>query len=233
MIFDIISNPAPINIVITVFSYLIMFILATPFHECAHGYMAKWLGDPTAAEHGRLTMNPIKHMDLMGTIGLLVFGVGWAKPVPVSPRRARKAPTMKVAMALTAAAGPLSNFLLALIFILLMKILVVLCPGNVLVYDYSVASTTIGYLVVALNMIANINLRIGVFNLIMPIPPFDGSRIILSFLPTELYFKIMRYERYILIIVLVLLSSNILAIPFGAVSSFLYNGIDFITSFIC
>ncbi len=232
MIVDILNCGGIAEAAVIIFSYLITFILATPFHECAHGYMAKLLGDTTAEERGRLTMNPIAHLDPMGTIALLIFGVGWANPVPVNPRRARKV-SMKAAMAITSAAGPVSNFILAFAFILLMKIIIVVSPGNIGVLGYSVSNYVIGYLVLALNMIAEINLRLGVFNLIMPIPPFDGSRIFLSFLPTEYYFKIMRYERYILIIVLVLLYTNILTVPFGAVSNLLYNGMNFITSFIC
>ncbi len=232
MIVDVLNCGGIAEAAVIIFSYLITFILATPFHECAHGYMAKLLGDTTAEERGRLTMNPIAHLDPMGTIALLIFGVGWANPVPVNPRRARKV-SMKAAMAITSAAGPVSNFILAFAFILLMKIIIVVSPGNIGVLGYSVSNYVIGYLVLALNMIAEINLRLGVFNLIMPIPPFDGSRIFLSFLPTEYYFKIMRYERYILIIVLVLLYTNILTVPFGAVSNLLYNGMNFITSFIC
>ncbi len=232
MLFELLQSSDIATAAVIVFSYLISFIIATPFHECAHGYMAKWLGDTTAEEQGRLTMNPIAHLDPIGTVALFFFGVGWAKPVPVNPRRARKV-SMKAAMAITSAAGPISNFILALIFIFIMKIIIVLSPGSVLALGYHVSNLTIGYLVIALNMIAVINLRIGVFNLVMPIPPFDGSRIFLMFLPTQDYFKIMRYERYIKIIVLVLLFSNILNIPFDKISSLLYNGIDFITSFIC
>ena len=232
MIVDVLSCGGIAEAAVIIFSYLITFIIASPFHECAHGYMAKWLGDPTADEHGRLTMNPLAHLDPMGTAALLVFGVGWAKPVPVNPRRARKVP-MKAAMAITSAAGPVSNFILALAFMIITKLVIVLFPGNVGVLGYAVSDLTVGYIVLALNMIVQINLRLGVFNLILPIPPFDGSRIFLAFLPTEYYFKIMRYERYIMIAVLVLLYTNILTIPFGVVSTLLYKGMDFITGFIC
>lgn len=237
MIFSLLECSGIAEAAVIVFSYAIIFLLATPVHECAHGYMAKLLGDPTAEEHGRLDLNPIKHLDPMGTIALLFFGVGWANPVPVNPRRARKV-SMKTAMALTSVAGPLSNFILALIFVIIMKIVIVIFPGDVGVQlssdlTHYVSDYTIGYIVLALNMIAEINLRLGTFNLIMPIPPFDGSRIMLLFLPTEYYFKIMRYERYIKIIVLVLLYTGVLTIPFGVVSNFIYSGINFITSFIC
>lgn len=237
MIFSLLKCSGIAEAAVIVFSYAIIFLLATPVHECAHGYMAKLLGDPTAEEHGRLDLNPIKHLDPMGTIALLFFGVGWANPVPVNPRRARKV-SMKTAMALTSVAGPLSNFILALIFVIIMKIVIVIFPGNVGVQlssdlTHYVSDYTIGYIVLALNMIAEINLHLGTFNLIMPIPPSDGSRIMLLFLPTEYYFKIMRYERYIKIIVLVLLYTGVLTTPFRVVSNFIYSGINFITSFIC
>ncbi|MBQ8841961.1 MAG: site-2 protease family protein [Ruminiclostridium sp.] len=237
MIFSLLECSGIAEAAVIVFSYAIIFLLATPVHECAHGYMAKLLGDPTAEEHGRLDLNPIKHLDPMGTIALLFFGVGWANPVPVNPRRARKV-SMKTAMALTSVAGPLSNFILALIFVIIMKIVIVIFPGNVGVQlssdlTHYVSDYTIGYIVLALNMIAEINLHLGTFNLIIPIPPSDGSRIMLLFLPTEYYFKIMRYERYIKIIVLVLLYTGVLTTPFRVVSNFIYSGINFITSFIC
>ena len=237
MIFSLLECSGIAEAAVIVFSYAIIFLLATPVHECAHGYMAKLLGDPTAEEHGRLDLNPIKHLDPMGTIALLFFGVGWANPVPVNPRRARKV-SMKTAMALTSVAGPLSNFILALIFVIIMKIVIVIFPGNVGVQlssdlTHYVSDYTIGYIVLALNMIAEINLHLGTFNLIIPIPPSDGSRIMLLFLPTEYYFKIMRYERYIKIIVLVLLYTGVLTTPFRVVSNFIYSGINFITGFIC
>lgn len=236
MIFDLLQCGSFANGAVIVFSYLVIFILATPIHECAHGYAAKLLGDTTAEEQGRLTLNPIKHLDPMGTICLLIFGIGWANPVPVQTSRMRKV-SRKTAMALTAAAGPISNFLLSLVFIIIMKIVIVLFPGGVGVQlsggiMYMVSDFTIGYIVLALDMIASISLALGVFNL-LPIPPFDGSRIFLAFLPAKYYFEIMRYERYIKIIILVLLYTNILTIPFGALSSLIYSGLDFITSFIC
>ncbi len=232
MIFDIIKSESIVNAVVITFSYLVILFIAFPIHECAHAFVAKLLGDTTAEEQGRITLNPISHLDPMGTIGLLVFGIGWAKAVPVTPYRARKV-SQKTAMALTAAAGPISNVIVSLGFMIIAKIVIVASGLN----DTAVLLTgqypsTAYYVVQALLMIVNINLSLGVFNL-LPIPPFDGSRLFFAFLPNKWYFAIMQYERYIMIAVLVLLYTGILSIPFGIVSSLLYNGLDFITGFIC
>ncbi len=222
MLRQILSNPEPINIVITVFSYIVILLICFPVHESAHALTAKLLGDRTAESQGRISLNPLVHLDLMGTIGLLLFGIGWAKPVPVQPYRARKV-SQKSAMALTAAAGPISNVLVSLIFMIIKKIIIV---------STGLADTTSFYVALALELIININLALGVFNL-LPIPPFDGSRILFAFLPTRLYFKVMEYERFIMIAVLMLLYTGILSIPFAILENLIYSGLDFITSFIC
>ncbi len=222
MIRQILSNPQPINIVITVFSYIVILFICFPVHESAHALTAKLLGDRTAESQGRISLNPLVHLDPMGTIGLLLFGIGWAKPVPVQPYKARKV-SQKSAMALTAAAGPLSNVIVSLVFMIIEKIIIVAT---------GLTDVTSFYIAMALELIIGINLSLGVFNL-LPIPPFDGSRILLAFLPTKLYFKVMEYERFIMIAVLVLLYTGILSIPFAILENAIYNALDFITSFIC
>ncbi len=222
MISDIISNPEPIYIIITIFSYLIVLLISFPIHESAHALMAKWLGDPTASLQGRISINPLRHLDPMGTILILLFGFGWAKPVQVQPHKARKVP-MRAFMALTAAAGPISNVIIALVFMIIGKILLVTVPIS--------ADTTL-LLYFATNMIVNINLSLAVFNLI-PVPPLDGSRILLSFLPNKLYFGIMRYEQQIMIAMFILVGTGILTRPLSMLSTLIYSGLDLITSFIC
>lgn len=209
----------PLTIIMSLFAILVVLLVATPVHECAHGWMAKALGDDTAERSGRLTLNPIHHLDLLGTICMLLFGIGWGKPVPVNPSRCRKVKSGKTAMALTALAGPVSNILLSLIFMIIYKVVFYTC-GSV---------ANIAYFLSALIFIIDINLFLAVFNLI-PIPPFDGSRILLAFLPTKWYFGIMKYERYIQIGILLLLWSGILSIPLNIASSWLFNGLDFITT---
>lgn len=211
-----------LTIVVTVFSYLVIILIAFPIHESSHALMAKLLGDNTAAEQGRITLNPLKHLDPLGTIGMLVFGVGWAKPVPVQPYRARKVP-MRAAMALTAAAGPVSNVIVSLIVLIIEKIIIV---------TVSPIDMTTLYIIMALEMIISINLFLGAFNL-LPIPPFDGSRIFLSFLPDKLYFGIMKYEEIIKLVILALMFSGKLSLPFHWLADLIYSGLDFITGFIC
>lgn len=211
----------PITIVISLFSYAIILLIATPVHECAHALVAYWLGDDTAAAQGRISLNPLAHFDPIGTTSILLFGIGWAKPVPVQPYRCRKVKTQKAAMALTSAAGPASNVLMALIFMLIYKIVLIAAPATMVTY----------YVGLSLTEIITINLALGVFNL-LPIPPFDGSRIFLAFLPSKYYFGIMKYEEIIKIVILVLLFSGYLQIPFGILANWIYNGLDFITGFL-
>lgn len=210
-----------LSIVISLFSYLIVFVVSTPVHESAHALAAYWLGDDTAASQGRISLNPLAHFDLLGTIALFVLGIGWAKPVPVNTYRCRKVKYQKTAMALTAAAGPVSNILMALVFMVVYKLVLLLAPATDVTF----------YLALVLNMVVSINISLGVFNL-LPIPPFDGSRIFLSFLPSKYYFGIMKYEQTIMYVVMFLLFTGILNIPFGAISNLIYSGLDFITGFI-
>lgn len=223
MLFELFKSGGDLlTIVVTIFSYLVIILIAFPIHESSHALMAKLLGDNTAAEQGRITLNPLKHLDPLGTIGMLVFGVGWAKPVPVQPYRARKVP-MRAAMALTAAAGPVSNVIVSLIVLIIEKIIIV--TANPL-------DMTMLYIIMALEMIISINLFLGAFNL-LPIPPFDGSRIFLSFLPDKLYFGIMKYEEIIKLVILALMFSGKLSLPFSWLANLIYSGLDFITGFIC
>ncbi len=216
------SGGNPLTIVITIFSYLVIILIAFPIHESSHALMAKILGDNTAANQGRISLNPLKHLDPLGTIGMLIFGVGWAKPVMVQPHKARKVP-MRAAMALTAAAGPVSNVIVSLVVLVIEKILLVTADPT---------DATILYIAIALEMIISINLFLAAFNL-LPVPPFDGSRIFLSFLPNKLYFGIMKYEEIIKFAILALMLSGKLSLPFQWLADLIYSGLDAITSFIC
>jgi len=187
--------------------YLPILFLALSIHETAHGYAAWKCGDPTAHNLGRLTLNPAKHLDLMGTLCMAVFGFGWAKPVPINTRYFRKP---KRDMAISAAAGPLSNFLLGVLFAALYGLFCALYSEQqfLLLFQPENSSETlynIYYWASNLCWIgASVNLVFAFFNLI-PIPPFDGSRIFLSFLPTKTYFAVMRYERQIMMGILIAL----------------------------
>ncbi len=221
---DVIRNGDIIDIVLSAFSLLIVLFICFPVHECAHATAAKLLGDDTAERQGRVTLNPFAHLDLIGTIGLLLFGIGWAKPVPVQPYRCRKVKSQKTAMALTALAGPLSNVLISLVFMIIMKIVFVTITAD----NIEMAV----HLIDIFRMVITTNLYLAVFNL-LPIPPFDGSRIFLIFLPQKYYFSVMKYEQILMFVVLGLLWTNILDGPLMFLSDSIYNFLNLITGFIC
>ena len=173
---------------------VIMFALA--WHEAAHGYVAYKMGDPTARNLGRLTLNPAKHIDPMGFIAMMVLGFGWAKPVPINPRLFDNP---KKGMALSAIAGPVANFISGTIGAILYGLCAALQMNFLMYYTGPVLLyNVINVLCVFFYLWAIYNFVFMVFNLI-PLPPFDGSRFFLQFLPADKYFRIMQYEKYILI----------------------------------
>lgn len=176
----------------------VVVLIAIPFHESAHALASHLLGDDTAVRAGRLSMNPLRHFDPLGALCMLVGGVGWAKPVSINPYNYRNP---KVGMALSAAAGPASNLLLAWVSMIFYK----LCW-------YSGVGQTVPALSMFLYYMVAMNLSLAVFNL-LPVPPFDGSRIVLLFLPQKLYFQAMRYEKYIMGVVLLLVFFGLLNTP--------------------
>lgn len=161
----------------------IVLLTAFPVHECAHALAAHWLGDDTAKNQGRITLNPLRHLDLFGTIFMLLAGFGWAKPVPINPNNFKN---RKVGMAVSSLAGPLSNLILSYISIILCKILVYKSGGN----SYLDALADVFWYSTILNV------GLAVFNL-LPVPPLDGSRIFNLILPEKIYFKVMKYENII------------------------------------
>lgn len=166
-------------------------LICLTVHELSHGLAAYKLGDPTAKLNGRLTLNPLSHVDWIGLFLLLAVGVGWAKPVPVDPRYFRKP---KQGMALTALAGPVSNFVLAVLAMLISKVIYLYAP-------YSAAMDVVFSF--CLYTLAPLSIGLGLFNLI-PIPPLDGSKVLAAFLPDRQYITLMRYERYGIVVLLVL-----------------------------
>lgn len=165
---------------------MVLVVFAIVLHEMAHAYMSHFLGDPTPKETGRLTPNPLKHIDIFGLICMLLFRIGWAKPVMINSEYYKN---RRVGTFLVALAGPLMNFILAVISMF----------GAVLLFKFAtgfVVGNTLGeILFYLLQFFAMINISLGIFNLI-PIPPLDGSRIVGSFLSANAYIGYMKVERY-------------------------------------
>lgn len=178
-------------------------LLALTLHEIAHGLVAYRLGDPTARNAGRLSLNPLKHLDPLGTIAFFLFKFGWAKPVPVNPRYFKD---VKQGMLLVALAGPVSNLVLAVASAIILKGL-----AFIVLQGEATPSMTGAFYPLMLMLAASvwINLVLCVLNL-LPIPPLDGSKILAGLLPDQLAASYMKIGRFGFIILLVLLASGML-----------------------
>lgn len=179
--------------IIFILSGCFVVFVCSPVHELAHGWVAYKLGDNTAKNQGRLTFNPIAHIDPLGMIMILVLGFGYAKAVPVNMNNFKNP---KSGMALTALAGPVSNLILAFISIFIY-------------YALPDSSSAIGYVATFFMYSAVINVSLAAFNL-LPIPPLDGSKILAGILPNKAYYKYMQYEKYAMIALFVLIISGLL-----------------------
>ena len=194
------------------FLRILAVLLCIMVHEVSHGLAAYALGDVTAKERHRLSFNPIRHIDPLGLIMMIVVGFGWAKPVPVDPRYFKNP---KSGMALTALAGPLSNFVLAFLSTALFQVL------SVMVYQGG-DSVLLWYGVDFLSMMIVLNIGLGMFNLI-PVPPLDGSKILGAVMPERLYFGFMRYGRYGMLLMVGLLWLGVLDTPLMAARNWMLN----------
>lgn len=184
-------------------------LLCITLHELAHGFTACAMGDDTAKAAGRLTLNPIRHLDAMGLLMMVLFGFGYAKPVPVNMMKFRRP---KRGMAITALAGPLSNVLIAAVFLFFYG----------LFYLPLLGGGTGEILLDMLLTTAYLSLGMGIFNL-LPIPPLDGSKVLFSLLPDEAYLRLMRIERYGFLLLAALLFTGVIDTP---LSFLLEKGID-------
>lgn len=177
-----------------------VLFIAISVHEYSHGYAAYKMGDGTAKMQGRLTLNPLAHIDILGALCMVLFGFGWAKAVPINPNNFRD---RKKGLVLVSLAGPLSNFFIAIIGAVLYGIFARFNFGS---FNIEFAEVFYGLM----NQLILLNVCFGVFNL-LPIPPLDGSKIVGAFLPYRIYYKVLEYERYAFPVLLILLYTNILS----------------------
>ena len=198
---------------------LFIAVCILPVHEFAHAYTAYRLGDKTAKLSGRMTLNPLAHIDPVGFFLMLFVGVGYAKPVPVNMRYFNRA-KRKRNMAIVSLAGPVSNLIMSFVFLFLSNGVLYLSDG------FSGITYTVYTM---LFYAATINVSLAVFNLI-PIPPLDGSRILSVIIPDKYYYKIMEYERYLILVILVLAFMGVLSGPISEISAIIIGLFDKITS---
>ncbi len=211
MIFDLIRDGLSFDLIINLMVRVFVIFCVLPIHEFAHAYIAHRLGDDTARLSGRMTTNPLAHIDPIGALMIILAGFGYAKAVPVNIRNFKK---RKPYMALTALAGPVSNIIMAFVFMfigLLIQVKVGVTEGS---FAY--------YIVVFMITAAQINISLAVFNL-LPIPPLDGSRIFSLIIPDKYYYTIMQYERYIVYGVLALVFFGVLDGPINFLSGLLFD----------
>ena len=201
-----------ISTLMQIAAVLFIIFCVLPFHEFAHAFVAQKLGDPTAKWNGRVTLNPLASIDPVGAMFILLFGFGWAKPVPVDSRyfKNRKRDT-----ALVALAGPVANLIAAFAGTFLLNLIAVIfktLPSFIYVFLY--------YYIV-------INISLAAFNLI-PIPPLDGSKILEAFLPNRVYYNYYRYQRYLVLGIFLLMFTGILDIPLDLLRNLLYKLVVFL-----
>ena len=201
-----------------VLAILVIIFIVLPFHEWAHAFTASKLGDTSIKYRGRLTLNPLAHIDPFGALALLLFGFGWAKPVPVDARNFKKP---KLYMGVTALMGPVANVVAALAGGLILNAIIAFAPSFLVVgFGY--------YVYLFLSYYITVNVYLAVFNL-LPIPPLDGSKILFTFLPNKWVYKIYQYERYISFALIALLWMGVLSTPLRALSNYVLQFVMWLT----
>lgn len=196
---------------------IIVLFFCIPIHEYAHAWAATKLGDETPRYQGRLTINPLAHLDILGSIMIVLVGFGWGKPVNVNPNNFRQ---YRKGMALTAAAGPISNIIMAFICTIIYKVFWGIYAAKLIVALY--------WLSFIFQYMAIINLGLAVFNLI-PIAPLDGQKIVAYFAPNKFNRFMEQYEMYIYIGLIILIFTGVLDKPLGFLNSFAFNILDKLT----
>lgn len=193
------GNFNPLSILMQILATLFVIMIVLPFHELAHGFVAYKLGDNTAKNQGRLTFNPLHHINYIGAVCLLLVGFGWAEPVPVDPRYFKNP---KRDMALVALAGPVANIIAAIVGCLLGNLFSVCVPVSYMGTNWYMAVDYFFYSYIS------VNVSLAVFNLI-PLPPLDGSKILGAFLPHQTYVKMLMNERMLSTILIILVMTNV------------------------
>lgn len=197
------------NMIILVIARVLALAVAFPFHESAHGLAALALGDKTAKDSHRISMNPFRHFDLLGFVLLMLVGFGWGKPVPINPYNFKH---KKSGIAITALAGPLSNLLLAYISIIVFKLFYIFLPDQKFIQIFLYYSIFI-------------NISLMIFNLI-PVPPLDGSRILYYFMDDESYFNYSRYSTVLFIVLLIALEILDRTGIYSSIVKTIFNALD-------
>ena len=194
-------------------------MLCIMFHEVSHGLTAFALGDTTAKEQGRLSFNPLRHVDLWGLLMMAIFKFGWAKAVPIDMRRFKKP---VAGMAITALAGPLSNVVLAFLALCI--------RAGAVYFNVRSGGAISGFIILFTEYVAILSIGLAVFNVI-PIPPLDGSKVLFALLPRRIYYRVRRYERYGFVLLMVVLYLGWLDVPLNFCRSFLIENLSAVAAF--
>lgn len=214
--------------VLQIITKILIIFLVLPIHECAHAWAAHKMGDETAAYSGRLTLNPLAHIDILGALCLLITGFGWAKPVPINPLKFKK---QRFGIAITAAAGPLSNLAVSFIAMIIYRIVLSL-PGGSGYFLSSAGNITGGFVILyILQFFILVNIGLAIFNLI-PIPPLDGSKIISYFTSAKLDRWIYEHQLIVNAVFFAVIITGILSKPLNIIGGYVYDLFWFITNFI-